>query len=309
MNNKNKKHYIVYKHTSPSNKAYIGVTSKTLLERSGINGIHYKKNKYFYSAIQKYGWDKFKHEILCSNLTKEETSKQERYFVSLYHTDNPKYGYNHTSGGEIHFDFTEEIKTLIAEKTRNQWKNTHIRNKIIRGLKASHKGPLSEKQIKANTRRRGTHLSEKTKEKMRDRTPWNKGKKGVLSKDTVHKMSMAKIGKSPSNKGTHLSEEKKRLISMKTKEGMNKPEIKQKLRDNNKKRIGKVFKIYIFQYTCDEKLLNIYDGEVNASKASSVSKYAIHNCVSGKSKTAGGYIWKKVSKENFKNEKTIYSIL
>ena len=300
MNNKNKKHYIVYKHTSPSNKAYVGVTSKTLLERSGINGIHYKRNKYFYSAIQKYGWDKFKHEILCSNLTKEEASKQEKYFVSLYHTDNPKHGYNHTSGGETHFDFSEDIKNVIAEKTMNQWKNPHIRDKMVQGLKKSHKGPLSKKQIKANINRRGTHLSEATKEKMRGKVPWNKGKVGCFSEDTIHKMSLARMGKSPSNKGTHLSEEQKRLISMKTKEGMNKPKIKQKLSDNNKKRTGKVFKNYIFQYTYDGKLLNIYAGEVNASKASSVGKCAIHNCVSGKSKTAGGYIWKKVSKENFK---------
>lgn len=304
-NSTNKKQYIVYKHTSPSNKVYIGVTSKTLLERSGVNGINYKRNRYFYSAIQKYGWDKFKHEILCSNLTKEEASKQERYFVSLYHADNPEHGYNHTSGGEIHFEFNDDIKNLIAEKTRTQWKNPHIRNKMIRRLKESHKGPLSKKQIKANTRRRGTHLSEATKEKMRGKVPWNKGKVGCFSKDTIYKMSLARKGKSPHNKGTHLLEEQKRLISIKTKEGMNKPEIKQKIRDNNKKRIGKVFKNYIFQYTCDEKLLNTYAGEVNASRESGVSKCAIHNCISGKSKTAGGYIWKKVSKENFKNEKTV----
>lgn len=306
MENKiNNKNYIVYKHTSPSNKAYVGVTSKTLLERSGINGIHYKKNKYFYSAIQKYGWDKFKHEILCSHLTKEEASKQEKYFVSFYHTNNPKYGYNHTSGGEIHFDFNEDIKNIISEKTRNQWKNPYIHDKMVQGLKKSHNGQLSEKQIKANTERRGTHLSEATKEKMKGKVPWNKGKVGCLSEDTLYKMSFARIGKSPSNKGTHLSEEQKRLISIKTKDGMNKPEIKQKLRDRNKKRTGKVFKNYIFQYTYDGKLLNIYAGEVNASKASGVSKCAIHNCISGKSKTAGGCIWKKVSKENFKNEKII----
>ena len=52
--------YTVYKHTSPSGKVYIGVTSLRPKERwSG--GAGYVKNKHFYRAIKKYGWENIKH--------------------------------------------------------------------------------------------------------------------------------------------------------------------------------------------------------------------------------------------------------
>lgn len=47
------KKYCVYKHVSPSNKVYIGITSKNPLRR-WENGNGYKNNKYFYRAILKY---------------------------------------------------------------------------------------------------------------------------------------------------------------------------------------------------------------------------------------------------------------
>ena len=48
------KRYIVYKHTSPSNKIYIGITCQDV-ERRWRNGDGYKSQKYFYRAIKKYG--------------------------------------------------------------------------------------------------------------------------------------------------------------------------------------------------------------------------------------------------------------
>ena len=58
----NKKTYTVYCHTSPSGKRYVGITCKSLNSR-WQNGKGYLYNKHFYSAIQKYGWENFKHEI------------------------------------------------------------------------------------------------------------------------------------------------------------------------------------------------------------------------------------------------------
>lgn len=66
--------WCVYKHTSPSKGVYIGITKQNPVIRWS-NGSGYKRNPYFYKAIQKYGWDNFKHEILFSNLTQEEAEK------------------------------------------------------------------------------------------------------------------------------------------------------------------------------------------------------------------------------------------
>ena len=77
MSDTNTKKYIVYMHTSPNNKRYIGITSHTNPKHrwKGVYGYH--KNDYFYRSIQKYGWDNFKHEIIASNLSKEEACKME----------------------------------------------------------------------------------------------------------------------------------------------------------------------------------------------------------------------------------------
>ena len=89
----------MYKHTSPSNKSYIGITSKNPEERWGHNGIQYRKQP-FYRAIKKYGWDNFTHEILYSNLTEKEAKDKEKELIRKYKTKNNKYGYNCTYGGD-----------------------------------------------------------------------------------------------------------------------------------------------------------------------------------------------------------------
>ena len=57
-----KKIFTVYKHTTPNNKLYIGITSRRPQTR-WANGFGYRNNEYFFNAISKYGWDNIKHEI------------------------------------------------------------------------------------------------------------------------------------------------------------------------------------------------------------------------------------------------------
>ena len=68
--------YIVYMHTSPSGKRYIGITSKNPPEKRWLNGRGYR-NEYIKNVIQKYGWDNFEHEILFNCLTKSEAEQKE----------------------------------------------------------------------------------------------------------------------------------------------------------------------------------------------------------------------------------------
>lgn len=92
--------YCVYKHTSPSGKVYFGITSKNPLDR-WQNGHGYKSNPHFWNAIVKYGWDNFQHEILFSELTKEEACQKEADLISEYQSNNFEFGYNRSSGGEM----------------------------------------------------------------------------------------------------------------------------------------------------------------------------------------------------------------
>lgn len=92
--------YKVYKYTSPSNKIYIGITSKTLNERAKYNGCGYDRCSYFAKAINKYGWENFTSEILAQDLTEEEAKRLEKYYIKLYDSTNPEKGYNITMGGD-----------------------------------------------------------------------------------------------------------------------------------------------------------------------------------------------------------------
>ena len=90
--------YVVYKHTAPNGKVYIGITCRDPEER-WANGKGYN-GQYFGRAVKKYGWENFSHEILFSDLTKEQACKKEIELISFYNSTNPKKGYNLSTGGE-----------------------------------------------------------------------------------------------------------------------------------------------------------------------------------------------------------------
>lgn len=92
--------YTVYMHVNKTNnKKYIGIT-KQKPEIRWSNGNHYRSSPHFYSSIKKYGWDGFEHLILFENLTEESAKNKEVKLIRENHSNNRKYGYNCTIGGE-----------------------------------------------------------------------------------------------------------------------------------------------------------------------------------------------------------------
>lgn len=117
------RNYCVYKHTSPSGKVYIGQTGRNPEARWGNNGYCYHSSPYFKSAIDRYGWSNFEHEVLYTGLTKDEACKLEVELIAKYNSNDRRYGYNLTSGGEKNFTYehTEEEKFKMRNaKRRNQ---------------------------------------------------------------------------------------------------------------------------------------------------------------------------------------------
>ena len=115
MLNSPDKEYFVYKHTSPNGKSYIGVTRQNPPSKRWANGKGYDYNTYFYRAIQKYGWDNFKHEILFKNLTSKEAEKKERELIAYYKSADRKFGYNIELGGNGVGKMSEETKKKISK--------------------------------------------------------------------------------------------------------------------------------------------------------------------------------------------------
>lgn len=120
------KNFYVYKHTSPSNKVYIGIT---INPKKRWSKSHYKYNEHFNNAINKYGWDNFKHEILFSGLTVDEAKQKEIELIAYYDSTNPSKGYNISLGGDIISYVTrEKISKILKEKGISEKTIEYINN-------------------------------------------------------------------------------------------------------------------------------------------------------------------------------------
>lgn len=120
---KNNNLYLLYCHTNKINgKRYVGITS-TSTQLRWQNGLGYRKNKHFYSAIQKYGWEEFTHEILFEELTEEEASIKEKELIAKWDLTNQSKGYNNSLGGEHgkHSEHTKEKMRMAQIGKKSHW--------------------------------------------------------------------------------------------------------------------------------------------------------------------------------------------
>ena len=105
----------VYKHTNLTNqKVYIGITSRKPSSRWGLQGKGYKDQPKFFNAIEKYGWENFKHEVLYTNLSLEEALSFESQLINEYNSIEK--GYNVCFYGKIK---TKKIICLTTRKIFN----------------------------------------------------------------------------------------------------------------------------------------------------------------------------------------------
>lgn len=185
---KDEKTYYVYKHTSPSGKVYIGITNKHPPEKRWYsNGSGYKRQQFFWRAIQKYGWDNFKHEILFENLTKDEACEKEIELIKIYDSTNPNKGYNCSTGGE---------NSLSGVQWTDDMKND--RSKLYTGDGNPFFGKKHSKESK-----------EKMSKSQKGHQAPNKGKNP--SNDTLQLWSKQRKGKSYGPKEAMSDEDKKKL--------------------------------------------------------------------------------------------------
>lgn len=176
--------YKVYKHTVPNGKIYIGITSLTV-ENRWRNGKGYKNSIFFNRAIQKYGWENIKHEILFDNFTLEEAENAEIKTIEQTKSNNKKYGYNiENGGGKGAVGIKRSTETLAKMSKANLGKtmSNKIREKISKSLMGrvfteEHKKKMALAETGEKNHRFGTKASIETRKKMASSQP-----KGVNSK-------------------------------------------------------------------------------------------------------------------------------
>ena len=176
--------YSVYKHTSPSGKVYIGITSMNPEARWKAG---YNSCRAFYNAIQKYGWKNMKSEVLFTGLTKEEACAKEIELIAQYDSTNPKYGYNISKGGEapmLGIPVSDSTRQKLSKASASTWENDAYR--------FAHSGQ--------NAYWYGKHHSEDSLQKIRDHHPDQSGVNHPMyrkhhTEESKRKMSEAKAGK------------------------------------------------------------------------------------------------------------------
>lgn len=191
--------FSVYKHTFPNGKIYIGITKQTTKMR-WRNGYSYKAQKLMWNAIQKYGWENIKHEIIADGLTQEEACQMEIDLIKQYDSTNREKGYNISFGGEkvgLNLRHSEETKRKIgiANKGKNmsEEQKEHLRL-INTGKKAS-----IETREKLSAMRKGEKcywFNKNHTEETKDKISLSKtGKPHIITEETKTKISKTLTGR------------------------------------------------------------------------------------------------------------------
>jgi group I intron endonuclease len=260
--------YIYKIENTINNKIYIGCTIQDdVKKRWSLHKRLAKKDKgctALKSAFKKYGVDNFKFEIIiiCFN---EDCFKFEKEYIKKYNTLVPN-GYNISEGGGGGALFkghhhTEETKTLLREKSKEYYRNPENRNNL--GKKVKDGLQKSEKWQKAFKEGRiGENLKKGNRSLWQNKTSMTEEVKNKIS-ESLHKYY-------EKNKGINIEKHNK-LMSEK---------------------LGK----QVGQYDLNKNYIKTYLSFAEAGRQTGIPRTSIMSCASGKLKTAGGFIWRKIEK-------------
>lgn len=188
------RNYTVYMHTVPNGKVYIGITRQKPEDR-WLCGKGYQKQQYFYNAILKYGWKNIKHEILRTNLSKEEAEADEVELIARYRSNERQFGYNIANGGNVRGRFSAETIEKLRKSNTGKHPTEETRQKF---------------RVIQSQRWKDTEYRENQIQKRIGQEPWNKGK--TTPEATRQKQREAKQGKYVGSK--HWNS--KRIINLDT---------------------------------------------------------------------------------------------
>lgn len=198
--------WCVYIHISPSNKAYIGITSGVPEHRWQSGAGYLKKTKYgdyqqpaIASAINKYGWDNFEHIVWAEQLTKDQACKIERLLILLFNTQNRDFGYNIRPGGSdggkgrVVSEITRYRLSISHKGQENPNKNKKMsdeQKQKLRDAFANSPNRGDEWRMKISASKKGKKMPQEAVERMRARQIGH-----TVSEETRKKISQANTGR------------------------------------------------------------------------------------------------------------------
>lgn len=277
----------IYKITNTiNNKIYIGeTTKKDPIKRwqGHLYAIHQGKGcPLLRTAIQKHGKENFTFEVIreCST---EERYDLEKQLIAEYNSLVPN-GYNAIEGG-IGGGFkgkkhSEETKKKMSKATSESYAS------MSDEWKKEFRQKLLDRQVKYSSRT----MSDESKEKLRQRIR-------NLRLGTKHsEETRAKISNSLKTMNPTLKEETRKKISESVKRSYENGRDRS-FSDARKETLSKIITetrgVKISQYSLDGTFIKSYPSIKIA--CDELGTTSIWKAVNGKSKTAGGFIWKRDS--------------
>lgn len=241
---------IIYKTTNLINqKIYVGKDTHN-------NPNYYGSGKRLKLAIQKYGLENFKKEIIEVCDTLEELNTREKFWIKELNAINE--GYNISLGGDGGDTISnnprkKEIGKKISESNKGRsigkTNSKETREKISKALKGKflgNKNPnygknhTDEAKDKIRKKALGRVVSDETRKKLSIK---NKGKKGFVWTDEMRqKLSESRKNNNPFKGKTHTPEVRARLseINKKPKSEEHKRKISETLKGNKPGNMRKV---------------------------------------------------------------------
>ena len=323
--------YFVYCHTNKSNnKKYFGITKQRPKDRWD-SGHGYRSNRYFWSAIKKYGWDNFEHEIIAENLTEQEAKDMEIQLISDHNTTNREIGYNITLGGESGngIILSQEARQKISIANKGHPTSKETRDKISK----AHKGKIGLRgRDSPNYGRKATeetkrllsisHSGEKHRLYGKSQPKETRDKIGVSKSIQVVQLdlngNLIREWKSLTNakeegfqdskissccKGKRLTHRNYVWMYKTEYEDMSQAELQSRF-EEIRKQVLKYANKSIVQLTLDGKFIKEWDSISSTSKYG-FNKGTISNCCRHRQKSYKRYLWKYSTEyyENLKEEK------
>lgn len=177
----------IYKTTNLiNNKIYIGQKKASKF----LGNKYLGSGKRLAEAVDKYGKDNFKVEMIEEALNEKDIDKKEMYWISYYKSTDMAIGYNICEGGRVN---------RACKGDNNPSRRADVRKKISE----THKRLFREGKAKIPSRL-GMHNTEESKRKQSENAKINpnygmRGKK--TSEQTKNKIRLAVIGKPKKSKG------------------------------------------------------------------------------------------------------------
>lgn len=260
MSETSERTFYIYCHTAPNGKRYIGQTCQPLSVRWS-HGKGYRGQTLFKNAIEKYGWDNFRHDILCVVHSKSVADLFEQHYIAKYDTFNRDKGYNLTrgGGGRVGYKMSDEEREKLGNRTRGREVSEETRRRISESLKEGYRtGRIS--------------------------TP-------KQSQEVIERMSRERTGEGNPMYGKHHSKEAAKRIGDYHRGKKHSEEWKRKISESRYKST-KIKRCPVDQYDFDGNLLGHYESLKDAEEKTGFAASNIGNCARGKYKQAYGFIWR-----------------